>query len=209
MSKSRRRADGKPEYRSIDQLLAEAAQDDVVQRLPGKGRPIDLSGYMHADAQSRVANKLLADNNVIPQQLQDRREAEMLLQQAEADAATARQDLLPRRCQVEQLQRQLRACWPPSVAPDEVFSPVDVPVWLTHTVAKPDDDGDWQELTAQLATSSAAHNRPRDRPPEGGRVADEGRTPDAAIERTGVLVGLDLPWHPADTGARGGSSRAL
>lgn len=88
MSKSRRRADGKPEYRSIDQLLAEAAQDDVVQR-------------------------------------------------------------------------QLRACWPPSVAPDEVFSPVEVPVWLTHTVAKPDDDGDWQELAAQLATSSAAHSRRR------------------------------------------------
>ena len=64
VSKLRRGADGKPEYRSIDQLLAEAAPDDVVQRLPGKGRPIDLRGYMHA----------------------------------EADAATARQDLHPRRC---------------------------------------------------------------------------------------------------------------
>lgn len=161
VSKLRRGADGKPEYRSIDQLLAEAAPHDVVQRLPGKGRPIDLRGYMHADAQSRVANKLLADNNVIPQQLQDRREAEILLQQAEADAATARQDLHPRRCHVEQLQHKLGACWPPSVAAHEVFPPADVPAWLTSAVAKPDDDGDYQELAAQLATSSAAHNRRR------------------------------------------------
>ena len=67
MSKLRRRADGKPEFRSLDELLAEAAQDDVVQRLPGKGRPIELGGYMHADAGTRVTNKLLADNDVIPQ----------------------------------------------------------------------------------------------------------------------------------------------
>ena len=161
MSKLRRRADGKPEFRSLDELLAEAAQDDVVQHLPGKGRPIDLGGYMHADAGTRVANKLLADNDVIPQQLHDRREAEMLQQQAETDAAAARQDLHPRRCQVEELQKRLRACWPVSVAPAEVFSGGDVPAWMTDPDAKSDNGGDWQELAAQLATSSAMRNRRR------------------------------------------------
>ena len=161
MSKLRRRANGKPEFRSLDELLAEATQDDVMQRLSGKGRPIDLGGYMHADTGTRVANKLLKDNDVIPQQLQDRREAEMLQQQAETDTAAARQDLHPRRCQVEELQKRLRACWPVSVAPAEVFSGGDVPTWMTDPDAKSDNGGDWQELAAQLATSSAVHNRRR------------------------------------------------
>lgn len=160
MSKLRRRADGKPEFRSLDELLAEAAQDDVVQRLPGKGRPIDLGGYMHADAGTRVANKLLADNDVIPQQLQDRRSGDAAAT-GETDAAAARQDLHPRRCQVEELQKRLRACWPVSVAPAEVFSGGDVPAWMTDPDAKSDNGGDWQELAAQLATSSAVHNRRR------------------------------------------------
>lgn len=73
VSKLRRRADGKPETRSLDDLLAETAQDDVVQRLPGKGRPLDRHGYRHADPETRMANKLLADHDVIPPQLQDRR----------------------------------------------------------------------------------------------------------------------------------------
>ena len=107
MSKLRRRPDGKPEFRSLDQLLAEAAQDDVVQRLPGKGRPIDLGDYLHADPESRVANKLLADHNVIPQPLQDRREAEKLAELAEIDAAAALADLGARRCRVAELQEQL------------------------------------------------------------------------------------------------------
>ena len=96
----RRRSDGKPGMRSLDDLLAEASRDDVVQRLPGKGKPIDLGGYLYADAESRVANKLLADHHVIPQPLQDRREAGKLAQQADIDTASAvhnRRRLIPRR----------------------------------------------------------------------------------------------------------------
>ncbi|HJP29412.1 MAG TPA: DnaJ family domain-containing protein [Candidatus Latescibacteria bacterium] len=161
MSKLRRRPDGKPEFRSLDQLLAEAAQDDVVQRLPGKGRPIDLGDYLHADPESRVANKLLADHNVIPQPLQDRREAEKLAELAEIDAAAALADLGARRCRVAELQEQLRDYWPQQVPVSEIFTPGQVPTWLASTAGANADDGDWQAVAVELAALVATHNRRR------------------------------------------------
>lgn len=167
MSKFRRRPDGSPETRSLDDLLAQAAQDDVVQKLPGKGRPLDLHGYRHADAQTRVANKLLQDHHVIPQPLQDRREVEQLEQQAQTDAEAARHDLAARRQAIEELQRQLSTRWPAVVAdPAGVFSPDDVPAWLhanrsTESASVGDGSDDWAGTAASLAQATAAHDQQR------------------------------------------------
>jgi len=157
----RRRFDGKPETRSLDDLLAEASMDDVVQRLPGKGQPIDLGGYLHADAESRVANKLLADHHVIPKPLQDRREAEKLDQQADIDTSSAIQDLEARRQIVEDLQRKLSTSWPESVSASDVFPDQNpLPRWL-QVAGSGTSRGDWGPLAAELAIASAVHNRRR------------------------------------------------
>ena len=161
MSKFRRRPDGKPEVRSLDDLLAQAAQDDVVQKLPGKGRPLDLHGYRHADAETRIANKLLQDHHVIPQPLQDRRDAELLEQRAESDATAALADLAARRQAIEALQIRLCTQWPAVVADlAGLFEPEAVPSWLL-TDTRSTDHGDWSATAADLAQAAAAHNQQR------------------------------------------------
>jgi hypothetical protein len=161
-AKLRRRADGKVETRSLDDLLAEAARDDVVQRLPGKGQPLDLGGYLHADPETRVANKLLQDHHVIPQPLQDRREAEGLEQQASADAAAALSDLGPRREMLVNVQHQLQLCWPATASPQAIFAPAGVPAWLTPLPSESEATGDWHALSMELVTLTATYRRRRD-----------------------------------------------
>ena len=136
MSKFRRRPDGKPEMRSLDDLLALAAQDDVVQ-------------------------KLLQDHHVIPQPLQDRREAELLEQQAAAEAAAALADLATRRQAIEALQIRLCAQWP-AVIDDlaGMFAPATVPAWLL-TDTRCTEGGDWSAAAADLTQATAAHNQQR------------------------------------------------
>ena len=79
---TRRRADGSPELKSIDDLLREAVPDDVVRILPGKVKPLDLDGYFRSGEEHRVANQLLKDNGILPPALQDRKEANALLAEA-------------------------------------------------------------------------------------------------------------------------------
>lgn len=160
-SRFRRRADGKIETRSLDDLLAEAAQDDVVQRLPGKGRPLELSGYLHADPQTRVANKLLQDHHVIPQPLQDRRQAELLQQQAEADTVAALEDLGPRRHLLEDLRHQLWLSWPSSLSPEQIFAPAPVPAWLETPPTDPGAVPGRHTAAEELVTLTLTYNRRR------------------------------------------------
>lgn len=121
MSAKRRRPDGTLETRSLDDMLAEAAQDDVVQRLPGKGQPLDLHGYRHADPETRVANRLLRDNKVLPQPLQDRRDAETLEQRAIDTSQAAQQELAPLLERIDNARARLCDSWPAGLAPDALF----------------------------------------------------------------------------------------
>jgi hypothetical protein len=58
-----RTADGRPEMRSPDQILKDAASD-INKDLPNKGRKLDLDAYFRGGAADRVANRLLKDNGV-------------------------------------------------------------------------------------------------------------------------------------------------
>ena len=78
----RRQPDGRPEWRSVDELLAQAIAGEDFATLPGKGQPLDLSAYFASGPEHRIAGKLLKDNAVLPQTLQDRRDAEQLRTQA-------------------------------------------------------------------------------------------------------------------------------
>ena len=82
-SRRRRTPDGRPETRSLDDMLKQAVEGEDLTRLPGYGKPIDLKGYTTSDPETRVASKLLGDNNVLPQPLQDRKDAENLRQEAD------------------------------------------------------------------------------------------------------------------------------
>ena len=132
-----------------------------MQRLPGKGSPLDLSGYLHADPETRVANKLLRDHHVIPQPLQYRREAEGLQQQAVADAAAALDDLGPLRQRLEDLRNRLCLSWPSSVSAEQIFAPAGVPAWLATPPTATIADRGWQTIIEELVMLTLNVNRHR------------------------------------------------
>ena len=83
MAESRRRtSDGHPETRSLDDMFKQAVQGEDLTQLPGYGKPIDLKGYTASDPETRVTSKLLGDDNVLPQPLQDRADTENLRREA-------------------------------------------------------------------------------------------------------------------------------
>lgn len=77
-----RRPDGSPEHCTPDELLADAIAREDLSALPESGRPIDLSDYFASGPEHRMAGKLLRDNQVLPQALQERRDAEQHQAQA-------------------------------------------------------------------------------------------------------------------------------
>lgn len=79
----RRTPEGQPEFRSLDDMLKHALEQEDLSQLPGYGKPIDLTGYNTSNPETRVTDKLLNDNEVLPQPLQERREAEKLRQDAD------------------------------------------------------------------------------------------------------------------------------
>ena len=89
----RRQPDGRPEWRSVDEMLAQAIASEDFATLPGKGQPLDLSAYFASGPEHRIAGKLLKDNAVLPQTLQDRRDAEQLRTQASQTLATQKEYL--------------------------------------------------------------------------------------------------------------------
>ncbi len=82
-NRRRRTPDGRPETRRLDDMLQQAVEGEDLTKLPGYGKPVDLKGYSTSDPETRVASKLLGDNNVLPQPLQDRVDAENLRQEAD------------------------------------------------------------------------------------------------------------------------------
>ena len=89
----RRQPDGRPEWRSVDEMLAQAIAGEDFATLPGKGQPLDLSAYFASGPEHRIAGKLLKDNAILPQTLQDRRDAEQLCIQASQTLATQKEYL--------------------------------------------------------------------------------------------------------------------
>ena len=85
--KPRRKSDGSLESRSIDEMLAHAVNSEEFARLPGKGKPVDLGYYFASGPEHRVAGKILKDNAVLPQPLQDRRDVEQLRGEAAENLA--------------------------------------------------------------------------------------------------------------------------
>lgn len=88
-----RRPDGKPETRTPDEMLADAVADEDLSVLPGAGKPVDLEGYFASGAEHRMANRILRDNQVLPQPLQERRDAENFQAEAEAYLEQQQQQL--------------------------------------------------------------------------------------------------------------------
>ena len=70
--------------RSPDQILKEAAAG-ISADLPGMGEKLNLGTYFRSGADHRVANKLMNDNGLLPQHLQDRKDAEEARESAEED----------------------------------------------------------------------------------------------------------------------------
>ena len=83
-----RKPDGRPEMRSPDQMLKDASES-ISNDLPTKNRKLDLDSYFRSGEADRVANRLLKDNGVLPQHLQDRKDAETLRTQAEETLSVA------------------------------------------------------------------------------------------------------------------------
>jgi hypothetical protein len=143
-------------------MMAEAAADDVVKKLPGHGRPLDLSGYHRADPQTRAVAKLLKDHDVLPKPLQDRKEAEDLAARAESEATRAVADLAARREAVDRCAAQLLALLPPASLAD-LLAPAPLPTYLASAdrAALPAPAADVAELCRQLCEAVTAYNRRR------------------------------------------------
>ena len=89
----RRQAKGKIEFRSVDEMLEEDLKEDNLAVLPDWGKPLDLKKYFASGPEHRVAHKLLIDNQVLPQSLQERKEAEQLTLAARAYIDRERENL--------------------------------------------------------------------------------------------------------------------
>lgn len=107
-----RTPDGRPELRGVDDILRDAIARGDFDHLPGKGRPLDLDDYFADNPEHRIVNKLLKDNNVLPQPLQDRKEAEALLQAARRLFAREAQALWGVQEEVRRASAPLSACFP-------------------------------------------------------------------------------------------------
>ena len=74
-------------------MLEEALKEDNFAVLPGRGKPLDLKKYFASGPEHRVALKLLKDNQVLPQSLQERKEAGQLTLAARAYIDRERENL--------------------------------------------------------------------------------------------------------------------
>ncbi len=101
----KRTPDGKPEMRTPDEMLRDAVSDDA--DLPGKGKPLDLKAYFQPDPEHRMAGKILRDNNVLPPQLQARKDAEVHLKDAETHLRCASEKIARLREEIHPLAQIL------------------------------------------------------------------------------------------------------
>jgi hypothetical protein len=79
----------------VEKMIREAMEKGEFDNLRGSGQPLDLSDYFAAPEDMRIGFKLLKDANIIPEELELRREVEAL------------KDELAR-CSTEEEKRKLR-----------------------------------------------------------------------------------------------------
>jgi hypothetical protein len=124
-----RRADGRPEPRSIDQIIKDAIDAEELEKLPGWGRPIDLEDYFSSGPDQRAANKLLKDNRVLPQSLQDRKDAEQLSLTAEKQLAQADNLLMQRRVTIDRAATAFAALFRDHAEANAILAPCSWPAF--------------------------------------------------------------------------------
>jgi len=156
--RSRRNPDGSPAIRSVDDLLAEAVKPESIEHLSGKGRPLNLAGYFHADPEQRVASRLMRDNNVLPQPLQDRRDAEVSRLRIEEALDKAQQELAALEREIHQLSACLLALHPQarSHLPQHMLHPAASPLMADATTVI-------QELVTSIEVYRSRRRRDRQR----------------------------------------------
>jgi hypothetical protein len=108
----RRRPGGEPEPRGLDELLAQVAREQDIKDLPGFGKPIDLESYFKGGEEKRVSNQLLKDNNILPQHLQYRKDAENLRIEAERLLQRESEDLRQAVAAIEPIAQEFASSFP-------------------------------------------------------------------------------------------------
>lgn len=155
-----RRSDGTPEPRSIDDIIRQALGDEELTELPGYGQPLDLSGYFASGPEHRAANRLLRDNKVLPQALQDRKEAEELLAQADQVLQTEEQRLARLRPQIDRGGAALSACFADEETLLQVLGLKRRPAYLPPPCAlAPPTKAQLQAAGQLLGACTTAYNR--------------------------------------------------
>ena len=79
----------------VEKMIREAMEKGEFDNLAGSGKPLDLSDYFATPEDVRIGHKLLKDANIIPEELELRREVE-----------TLKEELA--RCSTEEEKRQVR-----------------------------------------------------------------------------------------------------
>ncbi len=161
-SRPRRNPDGSRAIRSVDDLLAEAVAPEAIQHLPGKGQPLDLQGYFHADPEQRVASRLMRDNNILPQPLQDRREAEISRDRMVATLKSTVLDLNERARRIH----QWGACLSILLAAEAEWSQMNLPDYMLHPMMHPRASAletNPRDVVAELVTCVQAYRSCRRR----------------------------------------------
>lgn len=152
-SKPLRRPNGDPEYRSPEELLADAIAQIDCTKLPGCGKPIDLGDYFASGSDHRIAGRLLRDNQLLPQPLQYRRDAErcqteatQYWAQAQAQLSHQRHALLDKTAPLTAPFPTRAACmatlgwdeWPDYLAEPTAQSGLSLPQWR-HRITEVDE----------------------------------------------------------------------
>jgi hypothetical protein len=106
--------DGKLEMRTPDEMLRDAVSGESYAQLPGKGKPLNLREFFSSDAEHRMAGKILRDNQVLPPQLQERKDAEFHLRDAETQLREATERILPLRGEIYRSAQQVPNAFPNS-----------------------------------------------------------------------------------------------
>ena len=82
-------------------MLRDAVTEDKIRHLPGWGKPIDLGDYFSTSEEYRQAMKILKDNRVLPQELQDLKQAEAALHRADMLRAEELESLKTMRWEID------------------------------------------------------------------------------------------------------------
>ncbi len=82
-----------------ERKIREAIDNGDLENLPGEGKPIDLKSYFSMPAETRMAYDLLKNANVLPEEVQLKREIADINHQIEQTVSEAERNLLRKRRQ--------------------------------------------------------------------------------------------------------------